>query len=228
MYFPSYVLLTWSVQAAEWAWEVDELADLGVSSPQGIDDSGESTSEPSSGITSQVPGVFEAVAFRAKVVEAVVAADGVLHPRVGDGFDTTVFVVPVVHEDVSRPDLLTGARSVVPIHLPVLSPRPLDLREIEQPEYTAQDNVHAVDLEATSGPGRWVLKGYKTMYAHLFRPDALRQAVVDGPHEVNECDDLGKVHARKSPTVRLSSPHVRDTFPMLDEGVVANVNHRRA
>jgi hypothetical protein len=201
MYFPSYVLLTWSYKAAEWDWELEELADSVVSSPsspQGFDASGESTSEPSFGTTSQVPGAFEAVAFRVKVVEAVVATGDVLNARVGDGFDTTVFVVPVVREDVSRPDLLTGARSVLPIHLPVLSPRPLDLREIKQPEYTAQDNVHAVDLEATSGPGRWVLKGYKTMYAHLFRPDALRQAIVDAPHEIDECDDLEKVRTRRS------------------------------
>jgi hypothetical protein len=204
VYLPSYVLLTWSYKAAEWAWEVEELAELAA----GFDVASESTSEPLIGSASQIPSAFDAFMFNPKVVEAVIAADDVLHSGVGDAFNSAVLLVSVEREDVSDPSgpkLSTGTRSLAPVpHLPVLTPRPLDLREIEQPAYTVRDNVRAVDRQAASGWGRWVLKGYKTLYAHLFRPDALRQAVVDAPHEVNECDDPEKVRSRKRSTDLLS------------------------
>jgi hypothetical protein len=197
MYPMNSATLIWSYKA-QWAWEIDVIAKAAVEAVQNPGTSTKSTLESVLENSSSVLDALETVGVAATVTAVTAAADEMLQGDQEDaGSSSEVPSAPVAHEDIS----VAGASGSA---LPELFARllPAAAQTVFDPKADVPEGARGKDRvddqEAAAAPsGRWVSKGYRTLYAHTFSVDLLREAVVDAQHEVRESDGIDKINARK-------------------------------
>jgi hypothetical protein len=195
MYLMNSATLIWSYKA-QWAWEIDVIAKAAVEAVQNPSASNKSTLESVLENSSSVLDALETVGVAATVAAVTAAADEMLQGDKADAGSSSD-VPPDAHEDTSIACASSGALPELIARLtPVVAQTVFDSKADVPKGADGKDRVD--DREAAAAPsGRWVSKGYRTLYAHTFSVDLLREAVVDAQHEVHESDGIDKINARK-------------------------------
>lgn len=204
MYLMNSATLIWSYRA-QWAWEIDQIAKAAVNAAQNPGAATESTLQSVLGSSSSVLDALETLGVAATVAAVVAAADETPQGGEADAASSSeVRDALVANDDAMAAGASVGAMPELFARLlPVVAPTVFGPKG-DKPEAVNAKGCVGDQEAATASSGRWVLKGYRTLYAHIFSVDPLREAVIDAQHEVREFDDVEKANARKPS--RVGSP----------------------
>lgn len=213
MYFPNSAMLTWSYRVAQLAWEAEPVVAAAQVLLEAVDVEAGGTAAKR---TNALLAVLDAAAVVANigVRDATSVSEEVDLEANNAGLDSVAAHASAKLDAGGDAEACAKVLSFDSLGfapaLPVLA------SSLPAPGATALDADSAIgraehiDNEAVAARGRWVLKGYKTLFAHIFYFDPPRQALADAPYEQREFDDFARAQTRK-PSEALLDSHERNS-----------------